>query len=99
MVVLQVGRTVITNVQAIGGAQLTDAQPQVPMTLAVAAMLVGIAKQTVRNTISKYRDRFDRLEDPYLPGGERIITPRDLQTLRAMYPRRRSPKGGRQAKS
>lgn len=102
-VAIQVGRTVLTSITAWGGAPMEEApDPPFDRTVSYAAARLAIARQTIKNALSKYKDRFDDLGcDQYTASGERIITRRDQETLRAMFPKRRYPKGwkARQAKS
>ena len=84
---------ILTGVQPLGGAALT----YVPlpgwvghMTVAVAAVLVGISPKTIRNDLAEFRDKFDTPSYQRGPGsqwGRRLISARDLETLRGMYPR------------
>ena len=91
---VQIGRTVITAITAEGGAALHLAEPLALMTLEVACTIVGIARQTARNALWRYPERFDCLTHPYMPNGARVLTPRDLETLKAMFPPRRARLGG-----
>ena len=81
---------ILTDVQGLGGAPLTQAMPPVGyMTLDVAAALVGISKKTIRNDLSEFKDRFDCAAYRVAPGSrwsQRLITARDLQVFRQMYP-------------
>lgn len=59
----------------------------------LAAQLVGIARKTIQNDLSRMKDRFDEPTYALTPGGawnERLISGRDVQTLRNMYPRQKS---------
>lgn len=78
----------MTQVEAIGGADLRVAVPPVAwMTVEVAAALVGVARKTIRNELSAYKERFDPpAYQRYRGWHRRLITARDLATLRAMHP-------------
>ena len=59
------------------------------MIIPVAAMRTGLAVQTIRNELSKYPERFDPPTYQPRPGGSwgrRLLTERDLDTLRQMHP-------------
>lgn len=81
---------VMTSVQSLGGADLRNAPPVADrMTIKVASLLTGLAQQTIRNDLSEFKARFD--PPAYMPSpgkrwGRRLITARDLETLRRMYP-------------
>lgn len=79
---------VITSVQGLNvtHAPIVDgAWYEIP----VAAMLVGVAEKTVRNDLSEFHARFDCARYRRNIGtrwGKRLISARDVDTLRAMYP-------------
>ena len=81
---------ILTDVQSLSGAPLTHAGvPVAYMTLDVAAALVGVAKKTIRNDLSEFKDRFDCATYRRSRGtiwNQRLITAHDLQVLRGMYP-------------
>ena len=93
---VDIGRTVLTAITA-HGVPLSGAAPVTLMTLEVACTIVGIARQTARNALWLHRDRFDCLPHPYMPNGARILTPRDLDTLKAMFPLRAGLHGAAKA--
>ena len=83
---------ILTDVQAVGGVDVRGAP--IPagvgrMTVKVAAALSGVAVKTIQNDLSEFKDRFDCASYRPAPGkrwGKRLITARDLETLRGMYP-------------
>ena len=79
---------ILTNVQALGVADVRHALPPVDwITVECAALLVGVSRKTIRNELSEHKSRFDPPSyQPYQGWPRRVITPRDLQTLRDMHP-------------
>ena len=83
---------ILTDVQAVGGLDVRGAP--IPagvgrMTVKVAAALSGIAPKTIQNDLSEFKDRFDCAtyrSSACSRWGTRLITVRDLETLRSMYP-------------
>ena len=82
---------ILTDVGSLGGADIRQAPAIVGyMTVEVAAALTGVSPKTIRNDLSEFKDRFDTPCYQRSPGkrwGKRLITARDLDTLRRMYPR------------
>jgi hypothetical protein len=59
------------------------------MILSVASLRTGLALQTIRNDLTRYHDRFDPPRYQRRPGGSwarRLVTERDIQTLRDLHP-------------
>jgi hypothetical protein len=87
-------QTVVTHVTAHDNAPLLLA-PILPgfYRLSAAAMLAGISLGNLRVILHRYRDRFDRphyqhvkLSSKQHRFPRRLLTARDVETLRAMFP-------------
>ena len=91
-----VGPTVITNVQASNSAplQLAPVLPGARYTLQVAGLITGLTVNHIRWVLHTYANRFDeRVVQLSMPSGKptsrfprRLLSARDIDTLRKMYP-------------